>query len=203
MGSKKILKFSGGVVVAIILLYSFFPGEKLPYEETVFEHRDEILDFMKNNDESPLSDSLKSSFEGFDYFEPDPFFKVKASLVRISENSNLKIVTNDGQVREYTKYAYAIFDLSGQQRQLTLLQADLEESNGTLFLPFGDLTNGETTYGGGRYLDLQFTNKNTIIIDFNLAYNPYCAYSANYSCPLPPSENRLSVAINAGEMNFE
>ncbi len=203
MGSKKTLKYFGGVVVAIILLYSFLPGEKLPYEETVFEHRDEILDFMKNNDESPLSDSIKSSFEGFDYFEPDPLFKVKASLVRISENSNLKMVTNDGQVREYTKYAYAIFNLSGQQRQLTLLQADLEESDGTLFLPFGDLTNGETTYGGGRYLDLQLTSKNTITIDFNLAYNPYCAYSADYSCPLPPSENRLSVAINAGEMNFK
>ena len=203
MGPWKILKIFGGVVVAIILLYSFLPGKKLSHEESVLKHRDEILDFMKTNEESPLPDSVKSGFEGFDYFVPDPSFKVSVSLERISGNSKLNIVTNDGQVRGYTKYAYAIFDISGQKYQLLLLRADLTENDESLFLPFGDLTNGESTYGGGRYLDLQLTKKNTITIDFNLAYNPYCAYSADYSCPLPPAENRLSVAINAGEKNFE
>ncbi|TDI69269.1 MAG: DUF1684 domain-containing protein [Bacteroidetes bacterium] len=201
MGAKMIFKISGGIVVALILWYSFLTGEKLSFEETVFKHRDEILDFMKNNDESPLPDSVRTGFEGLDYFAPDPSFKVEAALELISDNSKLNTVTNDGQVRKYTRYAYAIFDLSGQQYQVTLLLDDTEK-DGSLFLPFGDITNGNSTYGGGRYLDLQLNKRNTIIIDFNLAYNPYCAYSADYSCPLPPLENQLSVAINAGEKNF-
>lgn len=203
MDVKMIFKISSGVVVAIILFYSFFAGEKLSYEETVLKHRNEIFDFMKNSDQSPLLDSVRSSFEGFDYFDPDRSFKVKASLELISDNSKMEIVTNTGEVRQYTRYAHAIFDLSGQQYQVTLLRGDQDESDESLTLLFGDITNGESTYGGGRYLDLKLISRNRITLDFNLAYNPYCAYNADYSCPLPPAENRLSVAINAGEKNFK
>ncbi len=203
MSSKTILKIFGGSVVAIILWYSMLPGEQLPFEETVIIHREEILDFMKHSEESPLPDSLKSNFNGFDYFAPDPSFKVSASLERISEQLELNMTTNDGKAQVYTKYGYASFELFGQQHRLTLLQASSAAEDGALFLPFGDNTNGESTYGGGRYLDLEFTKRNTITIDFNLAYNPYCAYSASYSCPLPPAENQLTVAINAGEKNFD
>lgn len=202
MNSKKSLKILGGVVVALILGYSFMPAAWVSYEERIANHREEIQGFMKNDQESPLPDSIKSNFRTLEYFEPDPEFKVKATLELIDNSPDLNIATSDGKTRLYTKYAYAHFELQGQQYQLTLLKPMDDKSNQDLFLPFGDPTNGEETYGGGRYLDLESTSKKNIMIDFNLAYNPYCVYSTEYSCPLPPAENQLTVGIRAGEKNF-
>jgi len=199
MKPNKIVKLLGGGVVVAILLYSFLPGEKLTFEETIEAHRMKITEFMKEDSDSPLSDSLKPGFEGLNYFSPDPLFKIGATLDRITDDSKLSIPTNDGEIRVFTRYAYANFELSGNHYQLTLL---LPNEGNQLFLPFGDLTNGNSTYGGGRYLDIDKTTGNKITIDFNLAYNPYCAYGAEYSCPLPPTENKLSASINAGEMTF-
>jgi uncharacterized protein (DUF1684 family) len=203
MNSQKILKTLGAIVVAIILIYSFIPGDKLSYTETILKHREQTNDFMQHDEESPLPDSLKAEFTGLDYFEPDPEFKIRATLETIPGNNVIKMPTSDGQVREYIKYAYASFELLGKQHRVTLLQLVNGEDAGSLFLPFGDLTNGKTTYGGGRYLDLESTTQNRITIDFNLAYNPYCVYSADYSCPLPPAENQLEAAIEAGAKNYQ
>ena len=200
MKPNKIVKLIGGGVVIAILLYSFLPGEKQSFEETIKAHRIEITEFMKEGSDSPLPDTLKSGFEGLNYFTPDPSFKIQATLDKITDNSKLSIPTNDGEIRVFTRYAYANFELSGKGYQLTLL---LPNEGDQLFLPFGDLTNGNSTYGGGRYLDIDKTTRNKITIDFNLAYNPYCAYGTDYSCPLPPTENTLSASINAGEMNFD
>ena len=199
MKPNKIVKLIGGGVVIAILVYSFLQGEKLSFEETIKAHRVKITEFMKADSESPLPDTLKSGFEGLNYFTPDPSYKIRAALDRITDNSKLSIPTNDGEIRVFTRYAYANFEFSGKPHQLTLL---LPNEGDLLFLAFGDLTNGNSTYGGGRYLDIEKTNGNKITIDFNLAYNPYCAYGADYSCPLPPAENKLSISIYAGEKNF-
>jgi uncharacterized protein (DUF1684 family) len=172
------------------------------YEDKIANHREEIHDFMKDNSDSPLPDSIKSNFRTLDYFGPDPEFKVKASLELIDNDPVINMATSDGETRRYTRYAYARFELKGQLYQLTLLKPMEDKSSQGLFLPFGDSTNGDETYGGGRYLDLESTDKSSITIDFNLAYNPYCVYSTAYSCPLPPAENQLTVAISAGEKNF-
>ena len=202
MNPNKILRIIGGTVIGIILIYSFMPSEKIPYTDTIVAHRSEIRDFMKNDAESPLSDSLKANFEDFDYFDPDPAFSIRSTVNLIPGNIILSLPTNTGEVRNYLKYAYATFEISGVQYQLTLFQPVDSENDDRLFLPFGDQTNGEITYGGGRYLDLEPIKGESVTIDFNLAYNPYCAYGADFSCPLPPSENRLPIAINAGEKNF-
>lgn len=191
------------MVIVIIMVYSFIPGEQLSYRDSVLQHRQEIHEFMENDPQSPLPDSLKSNFPGLNYFDPDPAYKVSATIETIPGNIRISTPTSDGQIREYIKHSYATFELSGKQHQVTLLQPVEEETGGSLFLPFGDLSNTVNTYGGGRYLDLEITNENSITIDFNLAYNPYCVYSSNYSCPLPPAENQLTVAIKAGEKNFE
>ena len=199
MGSKKILKFIGVAIVVIILVYSFVPTNTVSYQEKIEQHRADIQDFFELDEESPLPDSLKSKFVSLDYFDIDPAYKVRATLDRIPGNEIMKVPTSDGKVREYSRYAYANFELNGKNYRVTLLKPIDENS---LFLPFGDLTNGSSTYGGGRYIDLETTTQNKITIDFNLAYNPYCVYSAAYSCPLPPAENQLEVAIEAGELDF-
>ena len=201
MDSKKTFKIIAAVIVAIILIYSFVPAQQVPYQETVEMHRKEIQDFFRFDEESPLPDSLKSEEFTLDYYAVDPEYKVRASLEKTPGREVMKIPTSDGEIREYTRYAYAIFELQGKEYRLTLLKPTTGEEDG-LFLPFSDLTNGNSTYGGGRYLDLETTTQNKITIDFNLAYNPYCVYNATYSCPLPPSENDLKVAIPAGERNF-
>ena len=202
MSSNQVIKIIGAMVVVIILLYSFLPGEKLSYEETIALHREETNDFMRNHPDSPLPDSVKQDFSGLNYFEPNPTFKVNASLEPVPGNPVIQMATSDGETRRYKKYAYAYFDLNGMRNRLTLFQAVDDGNNETLFLPFGDTSNGDQTYGGGRYLDLKTTEKSNIIIDFNLAYNPYCVFSLDYSCPLPPPENQLSIAVRAGEKNF-
>ena len=200
MKSSKILKIFGAAAVVIILLYSFLPGERIPYEQSISNHRDKIDDFMKNDRESPLADSLSENFNGLNYYPANEDYKVRATLESIPERPSLVVATSDGESREYIKYAYAYFELGGKENRLTLLQPVEDPEN--LFLPFGDLSNGNETYGGGRYLDLKKADQKRITIDFNLAYNPYCVYSVDYSCPLPPAENQLSIAIEAGEKNF-
>ena len=202
MNSQKYLKIIGAVIVAIILIYSFLPGNQLSYDEMILQHWEEAENFLRNDEESPLPDSLKTLFTGLDYFDPNPGFKIRASMEILPGNSVINIPTSDGQVRKYIRYAYARFELQGKPQQVTLLQLADGESEGNLFLPFGDLTNGRTTYGGGRYLDLESTTRNKITIDFNLAYNPYCVYNADYSCPIPPSENQLDIEIEAGAKDF-
>jgi uncharacterized protein (DUF1684 family) len=201
MKSNQILKIFGAVVLVIIILYSFLPGERIPYQELISNHRDEINDFMENDPDSPLADSLKPDFRGLQFFPANQEFKVTAKLETVPGNPTLVMATSDGETREYIKYAYAYFELGNKENRLTLLQAKGDDSD-NLFLPFTDLSSGVDTYGGGRYLDLELTDNNRITIDFNLAYNPYCVYSEAYSCPLPPAENQLSIAIEAGEKNF-
>ena len=115
-----------------------------------------------------------------------------------------KMATSTDRKPIYEKYGEAHFELDGEKIVLPIYQSHSlrvkEEYKDHLFLPFQDLTNGTESYGGGRYLDLRIPTGDTIVIDFNKAYNPYCAYSSRYSCPVPPKENRMKVAVRAGVM---
>jgi uncharacterized protein (DUF1684 family) len=111
--------------------------------------------------------------------------------------------TTSEEKRPFTRYAQVHFQLQGQSCNLTIFKALQGKGAGELFLPFKDYTSGTETYGAGRYLDIKIPADNQIDIDFNLAYNPYCAYSDEYSCPLPPKENFLKVRILAGEQVYK
>ena len=152
--------------------------------------------FMRTNAESPISD--KSTFTGLTYFDADPSFRVVAKLEPFpnGQAEKLVITMTDGSKETYEKYAHATFALGGESCRLLVLKYQT-----TLTVLFQDATSGQATYGGGRYLDIEpnMVTGNQVILDFNAAYNPYCAYNPTYACPLPPPENKLTIAVKAGE----
>ncbi len=164
--------------------------------------QDELNQEYKDPDESPLEPSERKKFKRHDFFASDLKFRVNARLDRNVDNEIFQMKTSTTRLAKYRKYAIASFQISGQEFRLTIYQSiDLmskPEYKDHLFLPFTDNTTGESTYGGGRYLDLKIIDGNDMTIDFNKAYNPYCAYSNRYSCPKVPEENNLPVEILAG-----
>lgn len=201
---KKFLPIIVVLVAGISVIYSLQGGEtEEEYIERILEERQRTEGFMRSNRESPFApDSI--AFKGLDYYAPDPAYKVRARITPIQSQKLIQMPTSTGEEEKYIRYAYADFELNGQSQRLLLLQPF--DSQTMLFVPFTDATSGEETYGGGRYLDIEMpprTGSKTIELDFNKAYNPYCAYNASFSCPLPPKENMLDVAIRAGEKAYE
>ncbi|MFN3997356.1 DUF1684 domain-containing protein [Algoriphagus sp.] len=174
-------------------------------------YQDSLLNFqLKLNKDfadpvaSPLRIDKLNRFEGLPFFPINESYRVKAKLEILHPASPFQLKTSDSQLRDYDRYAIAKFTLEGKEYELTIYQNTVNklkpgEENG-LFLPFTDLSNGKESYGGGRYLDLEIPAGSILEIDFNKAYNPYCAYSSRYSCPIPPKENDLPVEILAGVM---
>lgn len=200
MARNKIILFISFIVLAIIIIYSL-GGDYSPEEfaEYVQEERDEQSRFLQFSEESPfVMNDVR--FKPLNYYPPNLDFRIKGRFEKIEDPKIRSLTTNDGQQEQYMEYGYAKFELEDTQHQLLILENVTEN---TLFLAFGDETSAIETYGAGRYLDVEHSGSNTITLDFNLAYNPYCAYVENFSCPLPPRENLLSVAIHAGEKNFE
>jgi len=154
-------------------------------------------EFFKRSRQSPLDHDVQHGFESLSYFEPDESL-VFTVTPQPGDGAELTIETSDGQQRVYRRAAVARFDVHGEPVTLALY----DSGHPGYFLPFRDATSGKSTYGAGRYLDIEPNSDGTVTIDFNLAYNPFCAYNDAYSCPLPPVENWLPVAIEAGEKDF-
>ncbi|GAB3293234.1 DUF1684 domain-containing protein [Hymenobacter humi] len=174
-------------------------------------HRDSVLEFQRNlnkefsnPEESPLSPTERAAFQALPYYPTRYSYYVEAQLVRDSTSRPFAMETSTSRRPLYRKYGELRFVLQGQPMRLSVYQsADLLKRPGFedyLFVPFTDLTNGHGSYGGGRYLDLRIPPAGTRVmqLDFNRAYNPSCAYNHGYSCPVPPAENRLPVAIPVG-----
>ncbi len=190
-------------VVLAIGLYTLFGREdNTVYEAQINTERDDKNRFMRYNDTSPLSDAQKADFRALEYFEINPEFKIKARLEAVDSDKLLVLPTNDGKEERYLKYAYANFILKGKQQRLLILQPMVRQFQNKLMLIFTDETTGEETYGACRYIDLVKENDQSITIDFNRAYNPYCAYTDEFSCPLPPVGNHITVAVSVGEKDF-
>ncbi len=172
----------------------------MSYEEEVLEFRRQKDEFFKNHPESPLTPEQKKDFKGLKYFPVNEKYRF---IVKIKENKRKPIVhiaTNTGIVQEYIKFGKIQFEIDGMPCQLTVFK---DPENDYYFIPFMDLTSGEETYGSGRYIDIHPTgNPGEFILDFNFAYNPYCAYNDNWVCPITPRENRLPCRIEAGEKKF-
>ncbi len=157
-------------------------------------------DSLFRSDASPLVEADRESFQGLSYFPYDSTLAFRINLQPILARDTIRMVTSTGEARPYIPYGTFRFDASGRGLTLTVFKPVGEDATpGHLFLPFRDQTSGSTTYGGGRYLDLTEDETGIFTLDFNQAYHPYCVYNPLYSCPVPPPENRLSVAIEAGE----
>lgn len=158
------------------------------------------------SDNSPLDVSYRRSFKGLVYFVEDSSLRFVVKLIKNPNPRRVDLVTSKGATKSYQEYGYVEFQLQGTQ-SLTVYKPDppIVGHEQHLFVPFKDLTNGRETYPSGRYLDLNEKNSDSewFSLDFNLAYNPWCAYSENYNCPYPPEVNHLRVRILAGERRPE
>jgi uncharacterized protein len=151
-------------------------------------------DFFSSHPQSPLTTEQKRKFSGLDYFPENPELSLKLEIAEFSEQSKIEMQTSTGDIQVYIRFGKISFTVAGEEVNLTIFA----NPNG-FFLPFVDSLAGKETYGAGRYLEPEVITSDLFLVDFNLAYNPYCAYNENYSCPLTPWENRLSVPIRAGE----
>jgi len=171
------------------------------------EFQQELDKKYTNPEETPLEEKDLKKFEGLDFFEIDPNFIVKAEFVRTPAEAPFTMPTSTDRLPVYVKYGELYFTLKGKELKLNLYQnqelTQDPEYFDYLFLPFTDLTNGKSTYGGGRYIDFRIPESKEVMLDFNKAYNPYCAYSGKYSCPIPPKENDLEIEILAGVKAFK
>ena len=159
------------------------------------KHKDQ---FFKLDLHSPLSPEQKRVFTGLKYYPENPALRFDVTVERFAERQTVQMQTSTGEVRNYVKYGAFHFEVDGQPATLTVYTSGQND----VFVPFADATSGGETYGAGRYLELERLEDDRFHVDFNLAYNPWCVYSPNYSCPIPPKENRLTVPIRAGEKDM-
>lgn len=168
------------------------------------QFRRQVDQFMAHHPQSPLAPDQLATFAGLAYYDPDPALIFDLAVEPVADAALLTVQTSDGDERRYRRWGRVTFAIDGQPATLTILS---DRHGHGLFLPFRDATSGKETYGAGRYMDeerpaIQRLGGGRVRLDFNYAYNPYCAYSPDYSCPLPPHENWLPVAIRAGEKDF-
>jgi len=171
----------------------------VPYPDEIGAHRAAIDQFMREADASPIPKAERASFPPLPYYPVDLDYRVPAALTVARGNDVLEIPTSLGKRRPHRRIGTLEFTVKGQPLTLTAFVDTNQEDLRRLFVPFGDLTNGTETYPGGRYLELNRTATGIYDLDFNRAFHPYCLYNAEYDCPYPPRENRLSIPVKAGE----
>lgn len=188
-----------------ITLLLFFAGHLAAqegYKKTIKQHRNYYRYEFLQNPNTPLD---RRGIKKIRFFKADTLYRVEATLTLLENQESFDMPTLNGGKKEFIKYALATFEIQGDTLELVIYQSmrslQLPQFRNSLFLPFKDMTNEVESYGGGRYLDLSAKNikNNKIILDFNKAYNPYCAYKTGWSCPIPPKENHLELGILAGE----
>jgi uncharacterized protein (DUF1684 family) len=204
MKASHVITIIAVISVVVIILYNSTIGDNdADYRAKIKASRVEKDEFMKNSEDSPFKDS-KEPFSGLKYFDPNPKFRINADLEPIVDKKMLVLQTSDDKEQRYLEYAYATFTIDDVPCKLLILEsADEGPNRGALFLAFADQSSAMETYGAGRYLDVKkMPGAKSITLDFNEAYNPYCAYSNSFSCPFPPKENILDVLIAAGEKTY-
>lgn len=169
------------------------------YVGAVEEERARKDAWFKSSSSSPLPHEARHDFAGLPYFAVDPALRFEELALEPyagDQPSAFQIPTSDGQLRPAHRAGTLTFGREGEQRRLTGYKL---EGGDTLFVPFLDATSGHETYGAGRYLDVDPEPDGSYVLDFNLAYHPYCVYDDHFSCPLTPAENRLPIRIEGGE----
>lgn len=199
-----LLTIIAAIALIAILIYSFGDNSSESYNAQIVQERKDKDRYMQTSEESPF-EGIDEPFAPLKYFPPDERFRIIATLRRVDEKKVRVLATSDASEVRYLEYAWAEFDLDDRKNRLLILEImDEGPDKGSLFLAFGDRTSADETYGAGRYLDVsKVPGSTTVELDFNNAYNPYCAYNESYSCPFPPAENLLDVAIRAGEKTYK
>ncbi len=158
---------------------------------------------FRTGGESPIPVADREAFRGLSYYPLNPALRFTVKLERYPAPKQVRLGTNTGEIRRGLRYGYFDFEVEDRACRLNVYRLD-EGSGGKslLFMPFRDATSGAGTYAAGRYLELEENTSGVYEVDFNRAYNPYCAYNGEYSCPVPPDENTLRVPIRAGERDY-
>lgn len=197
---KKLVIF----LITVSSLFSCAQKKQPLLGETEFQR--ELNAAYKDASTSPLKEKDIKHFKGLEFFKFDSAYIVTANFERFPDEKPFEMKTSTARRPIYVKYGELSFQLNGKPFKLNIYQnKGLIESEGYedyLFLPFSDETNGLESYGGGRYINARFPDGDTMIIDFNKAYNPYCAYNDKYSCPIVPRENYLKTRVEAGVKAF-
>ncbi|PQJ80809.1 DUF1684 domain-containing protein [Polaribacter porphyrae] len=197
------------ISLTLLLVLSCNSQDKRPLVGKT-EYQQKLNASYKDASTSPLKKKDLKNFKGLDFFPVDSSFMVTATLIRTENAPTFQMATSTDRKPLYKEYGVLKFNLKGKDLELTIYQSqdDLrdEKYKNYLFLPFTDNTSGNESYGGGRYMDVMTTDikdNNTILLNFNNTYNPYCAYNDRYSCPLVPRKNHLDIEVKAGVQVFE
>jgi hypothetical protein len=169
------------------------------YVSTIAEQRAAKDQMFTASPDSPVPADKKASLVPLAYFPIDELYAVPAKLEPATERTVLQVPTSTGKIRDIERVGVLKFSLKGQTLRLTAFHEVDQPQMTRLFVPFSDLTSGTETYSAGRYMELDPTPTGIYVVDFNVAYHPYCYYSPEFDCPYPPKENRLTVPIRAGE----
>lgn len=192
-------------ITAIFALYAARAQECSPEKSKAYQQQ--LNKEYADPAESPLTKKDLKKFKSLDFYPVDIAYCVEARFVRTPNETPFEMPTTTTRKPMYVKFGEVYFTVNGTACKLDVFQnIDLvkkEEYKNHLFLPFTDYTSGNGSYGGGRYIDLQQPEGDTIIIDFNTAYNPYCAYNHDYSCPIPPAQNDIKVEVRAGVKEYK
>ena len=186
------------IIVASLILSSIKVDSKSDINTKYREQKDE--NFRKSI-KSPIKD--KEAFTGLSYFDYSEKYRVNAFSTFTNDSQLISMPRTDGKRSFYIPFAKASFKINDTLQTLMMYRLpDDIQNKPVLFIPFTDASNENETYKGGRYLDVELKNNKAIVIDFNYAYNPFCVYNYQYTCPIPPAENKLDVPIYAGEKKY-
>ncbi len=193
-------------LIFVFLLGTVY-GQKSSDIQRVLSFQEKINEEFASKETTPLTAQDFQNFKALDFFKIDTSFCLKAKFVRTPHETPFIMQTTTGREPLYVKYGEAHFRLQEKKIVLNIYQnqglINQPEYKDYLFLPFTDLTNGTSTYSGGRFIDLKIPDGDMILIDFNTAYNPYCAYNERYSCPIPPEENHLDLPVRVGVKKYK
>lgn len=187
------------VVVLLTLLASGCSPKEEDYPAKIAALRAAKDESFKNDKDSPIPADKKATLLPLAYFPIDESYSVPATLEPAADRTRIQVPTSTGKIRDIERIGTLKFTLKGQPLRLTAFHEVDQPQINRLFVPFTDITSGTETYQAGRYMELDPTPTGIYVIDFNIAYNPYCYYNAEFDCPYPPKENRLGTPIRAGE----
>ena len=186
-------------ILFYLLILGTFQTHAQKTESEVQQIRDQHLADLMDTSKHILNTDEIANFHGLDYFEFDEKYQITATFIK-DKGRKFEMITSTNRRPIYRRYGYVQFAIHNATCKLEVYQnMSLKKHKDYLFIPFRDGSSGKSSYGGGRYLDITIPEGDSVLLDFNLLYNPYCAYSYRYSCPIPPEANKLSISIEAGE----
>jgi uncharacterized protein (DUF1684 family) len=200
-----LVRLSTTLLLCCFALGTLFAQSDKAYAKAIKKYRKHHIRELLKEERAPIDKKMAKQLA---FFDPNSDYAVEATFTRTKDAESFDMATYSGITKPYVKYGTLSFELDGNEVELAVYQSlrliRMPMYRDYLFLPFKDATNGALTYGGGRYLDLKASDivDGKVQIDLNKVYNPYCAYSDGYNCPIPPQENHLTIEVLAGEKAF-